>query len=61
MIVDILVLGALAAGFYVIWYAWKHRKRTQPRKRVKLDRIGERYGKSRAGEREWGKPCNWEN
>ena len=52
-IIDAIVIAFLLAIVALFRYAWKHRKRTVKRKRVPLERTGERYGKSRAAEREW--------
>ena len=61
MIVDIIAAVVLLAILALFRYVWKHRKITPKRKRVKLERNGERYGKSRAAERDWGKPNGrWE-
>lgn len=54
-VVDVIFGALLLAIVIVIRYAWTHRKITPQRKRIKLDRNGERYGKSRAAERDWGK------
>lgn len=54
-IIDAIAIAFLLAIVALLRYAWKHRKRTVKRtvKRVPLERTGERYGKSRAAEREW--------
>lgn len=59
MIIDTLVFIGLACGLYILYYIWKHRARPQPRRSVKLPKL-DRIGKLKAGEREWGKPRNWE-
>lgn len=51
-IVDLIALAILAAILKLFHYVWTNRKRTVPRKRVKLE-PKERVGKSRAAEREW--------
>lgn len=54
-VIDLIVAAVLLAILALFQYVWKHRKRTVKRKRVPLERVGERYGKSRAAEREWNK------
>lgn len=60
-VVDIIAAIILLAILALFRYVWKHRKIAPKRKRVKLERKGERYGKSRAAERDCNKPNGqWE-
>lgn len=56
-VIDAIMGGLILAALIVLWYAWKHRKQPKPQRTMptmqRLERIGERAGKSRAAEREW--------
>lgn len=54
-VIDWIALAICLAIIKLFHYVWTNRKRTVKRKRIPLERVGERHGKSRAAEREFGK------